>query len=535
MNSPKIKKRYILLFLIAALFILINKPAKEYNFPMYHGKSITYILIDGFEKRTFEKLLNNNQIPNISKLKKEGIFVENGIGSFPSMTGYAFYPFLTGIDAVKSGVIGLRWLDKSRESGQFRNYVGRTNIHMNKDLDEQYPTLFELKDSFYTASVNSYMTKGVHDERKTGWAMTTSKYQDQKLVRFLKSIPYFGKNWTYSHYQHESFVAQNATEQLLKNPAVQWITFASPDAYAHINGMDEEYENIIIHIDGLIGQLLEESKKQNQERYFAVITDHGLEDVTKNICIEEEVKKDLGITLKRGDSTNLLFSDLDDDISKEDIDGYFVINGNLLSFVYLKATDKKWSKILYENDLRNYGTNSSYDLITYFAKNINVEMVMYKIDKQTIGVADKNGFATITKKNKLYKYSSVESDPFNYATEDSLLIDTFYSKNKWLELTCETNYPDAVFRSFELVNSPKSGDLVLLSAPKIDFAKDYEILVGNYKGGHGGLRSSMLNVSYILTGPEIKPKTIKTARAEDIGTTVFKYLDIDQATQGTSL
>ena len=59
-------------------------------------------------------------------------------------------------------------------------------------------------------------------------------------------------------------------------------------------------------------------------------------------------------------------------ISKEDIDGYFVINGNLLSFVYLKATDKKWSKILYENDLRNYGTNSSYDLITYFAKNINV-------------------------------------------------------------------------------------------------------------------------------------------------------------------
>jgi len=50
------------------------------------------------------------------------------------MTGYGFYPFITGVDATESGILGLRWFDRKRKEGNLRNYVGRTNIHMNSDL-----------------------------------------------------------------------------------------------------------------------------------------------------------------------------------------------------------------------------------------------------------------------------------------------------------------------------------------------------------------------------------------------------------------
>jgi hypothetical protein len=37
-----------------------------------------------------------------------------------------------------------------------------------------------------------------------------------------------------------------------------------------------------------------------------------------------------------------------------------------------------------------------------------------------------------------------------------------------------------------------TGDLVLAAAPGYDVGADYERVVGNYRGGHGGLRSEQI-------------------------------------------
>lgn len=521
------KKRKKTILGIAFLILIIffsKRPKKEkFNLPEYSGKSVTYILIDGLEKQRFLNLLQNDQLPTIKNAIHSGLYVQNGIGSFPSMTGYAFYPFLSGVDASKSGIMGLRWLDRSRKNGQFRNYVGRSNIHMNHDLDNAHPTLFQDYDKYYTASVNSYMTKGVKDEVKTGWAMTTSKYQNQSIVTFIKSIPYFGEKWTYSHFEHESLVHQKAMGQIELNPPVQWVTFASPDAYAHINGMDDNYDKIVMHIDSLIESLIQKSKSLNQHRYFAIITDHGLENLEKNIQIENDLKKDTDITLKRGDSTNLLFSNLNDNIEKDNQDGYFVINGNLLASIYLRnAADRSWKTRNHESQLMNY---KGVNLIDYFASHQDVEMVFYTIDSTTMGISNQNGRAIIKKKDSTYQYKIIDSDPFRYKETDSIInLDSFYTKEEWLHLTYQQKYPDAVYRAYEFVNNKRAGDLILCSTEGVDFAKNYEILVKNYKGGHGGLRSSMINVPYILIGPDIKTDTLNYLRSEELGQKIKSYL-----------
>lgn len=149
---------FCIVFIVWAL-LDINRP-KQGIAPL-SAKSVTIILIDGLSQDLFNEELAKGRLPHLQSLMQRSLYVENGISSFPTMTGYAFYPFLTGTDACESGIYGLRWFDKEREKGQLRNYVGRTNVQMNYDVKANPQNLFELAGTSYTCSINSYMNRPV--------------------------------------------------------------------------------------------------------------------------------------------------------------------------------------------------------------------------------------------------------------------------------------------------------------------------------------------------------------------------------------
>ena len=60
---------------------------------------MTVFLIDGLRQEVFAEELAAGRLPNLEQAIASGGFVENGITAFPSMTGYAYYPFVTGHDA----------------------------------------------------------------------------------------------------------------------------------------------------------------------------------------------------------------------------------------------------------------------------------------------------------------------------------------------------------------------------------------------------------------------------------------------------
>ncbi len=63
----------------------------------------------------------------------------------------------------------------------------------------------------------------------------------------------------------------------------------------------------------------------------------------------------------------------------------------------------------------------------------------------------------------------------------------------------------------------------MTAAPGYDLAADYELIVGNYRGGHGGLRADQLRVPYVLSGPGVPTgQRLATARAEDVGATLMR-------------
>lgn len=525
---------FVVAALLLAVYLLNRKTSYEGSHPSTEGHTVSIIMVDGLSQDVFQKALKDNHLPHLQSLMARSSYIENGIGSFPSMTGYAFYPFITGVDATKSGILGLRWFDRSIDVGNLRNYVGRSNVYMNQDVTDSIKTIFELSGNEYTSSINSYMNKGVADARMTGWTHTTAKFEGKSIFGPMRAIPVVGDQLAKDHFQHETEVMQMAEKQLAQNPKVQWITLPSPDASHHVFGMTPTYDRLLRHIDSLIGQFVQtiDSLGQSDTRLIAIVTDHGISDVHQNLHMEPLAKEKIGLDLIRGNAVNyrsmVLDTPLEDFVDK---DGYWVINGNLAAYLYMRnpslSGSESWRNNLSYSELTDYTKDGkSINIPESFAALEGIELVIYRRDSSTIHIQNKDGYATIRKDSIGYNYQVVSADPLLY--EKHGLIDTSLTKEEWINRTIEAKFPDAVYRLYSLMEAPNIGDLVLTSEEGYDLAKDYEVIVNDYKGGHGGLRADQLRVPYILHVPNQEGQKIDHMRSEEVGQIIVDWLGFEQ-------
>ena len=516
--------------IVVIVWALLDVSRPKQGIEPLSTKSVTIILIDGLSQDLFNEELAKGRLPHLQSLMQRSLYVENGISSFPTMTGYAFYPFLTGTDACESGIYGLRWFDKEREKGQLRNYVGRTNVQMNYDVKASPQNLFELAGTSYTCSINSYMNRGVKESVKTGFAHTTAKYEGKIWLSNLASLPWIGKKVIKNHFLHETAVADLAMTQLESNPKVQWITFASPDAYNHVNGTDSIYHHLLRHIDIEIGRILSKCRDLGHEqRAIAVVSDHGIQDVHTNLDVCKTLKQKTGLSIERGKSAVLYSTDLTTPSSKlSTLDAYFVINGNLSAYIYvLDAAKKKLGKQSLERLRIKNGTtiNLPRELIT--TEGIELCLMMDEVNGDMY-ILSKKGRAAITKMGNKYAYRIVKGiDPLgydNHSEVNKMINNGFFTSEEWLKATLFSEYPDAIYRFYELVSKNKSGDLVITAAAGYDLASNYEAVVSNYKGGHGSADRKVISVPYIYYQPHQKERVEKYMRAEDLGKLIRNYL-----------
>jgi len=167
-------------------FQSVQAPTEE---PPTHDRYLTIFLIDGLAQDVFTRELGEGKLPNIGAAIDGGAYVERGITSFPSVSGYAYYPFLTGMSSPASGVFGLRWFDRSLTEGNFRNYVGRTNHHMDADLSPGVETLFEGVRGDRTSTFNSIVKRGATRSTTLGLDFLLSKYRSESTpVQLLNGV-----------------------------------------------------------------------------------------------------------------------------------------------------------------------------------------------------------------------------------------------------------------------------------------------------------------------------------------------------------
>lgn len=422
------------------------------------------LLTDGARPDVYKQLLDEGRLPNIKRyLTDKGSFL-TAVTSFPSTTGPAHLPFLTGCHAGTCNMPGIRWFDRARYAKgglplrSFRSYVGPESFLMNYDLRPGIKTFFDLIPN--SANVLGVFNRGV-----------SSKGNKSKISRL----------W-YSYYAHLTdrwnYLDQVAGDKLCKvvkeeNPEFVFALLPAVDEFSHISSPHHEathkaYEQV----DAIIGRLARvlEQKGILEETLIAIVSDHGLSETRTHFEINDFLEAE-GIKtfyypyiLKRG------FTAVN------------MVSGNGMSNLYFKS-EKGWKAPMFDEELWAKFPR----VMEGFLERPEIDIMITKNISGAIVIRSKRGQATLNLQGEgRLQYRLVSQDPFGFPPLPALM-----TEQESLDKTFHSNYPDVLFQLIQFFRSERAGDLILSAAKGCDLRQRFEI--HEHKASHGSLcREHML-------------------------------------------
>jgi hypothetical protein len=504
---------------------------------------LTVLLIDGLHAGIHAEEMAAGRLPELRRLAAQGVTIRRGIGAFPSMTGVAYYPFLTGDDAARSGIAGLRWFDRARARGLFRNYVGRSHSLLNADLRTDVPTLFERFGDRHSFAINSLLDRGAKRAVTLGVSFTAAKYRDR--ARWLRPFAWLqdrlpGPNPIPDLETLDQRVVDRAIADLERRPKVQWVSLTTPDSLAHLTDDEGAYRETLRHVDAQIGRYRAASERLGLERdrIYAVVSDHGVTWVRRNVDLCRALEAQ-GVPCWRGKAAQMLSARLNSRTRDfERFGAVLAVNGNTLNHLYFRDPAagigaEAWRAVPATARLRTYpaprAAAGQVDLPRFLAGLEPVEFAIVR-GPSTVEIHARDGVGRILRAgDEAFAYAFEGRDPLGYADDPRvapLLDGRAHAAAEWLAATAHTDFPYAPVRVARLMARPQAGDVVVTARAGFDLAADYEPVVKNYRGGHGGLRADQLAVPLILAGPGVaRGAELEAATAEDVGATLLRLLD----------
>jgi len=128
----------------------------------------TVILLDGARPDIFDALAQAGDLPNVSRYVLEPGGRVDATTVFPSTTGVAYLPFLTGRFPGPCDVPGIRWMDPARYRGRWirdrrhvRTYAGVQSGLLNTDVSPSVTSIFDIEQD--SIALCSPFTRGLSD------------------------------------------------------------------------------------------------------------------------------------------------------------------------------------------------------------------------------------------------------------------------------------------------------------------------------------------------------------------------------------
>lgn len=447
------------------------------------------ILADGARADRMEEELRLGNLPNISRHLVEAGSSVPAVTSFPSTTGPAYLPFLTGCFPGTCNVPGIRWFDKAKYDGnysfdRYRSYVGLESFCMASDMRPHIKTIFELVPDSY--SIFNPIARGALGKRNF-----------TRISRIW--------HWYYAHLTDRwSFTDESALTKLKSvielKPKFVFTVFPGIDEYSHL--AHPEHEKVLERykwLDGAIGDIVKLLKSRGEwdETALFLVSDHGLSATHTHFCVNELLERHKLppfyyplIFHKRGKlSANM-------------------VSGNGMAHVYFKNSDG-WSRHTAREELEHLAPGLLDDMIAEEA----IDIVASRNAEGGADILSKNGAAKVRLDGAKLHYEIVGSDPFGFAGFPGVA-----DARESLEWTFDTDYPNAPFEIAHLLISPRAGDVIISAKPGFDLRDKYEN--PEHHGSHGSLHKSHMRVPLISNARfESRP-----ARTADVFPTVFKLL-----------
>ncbi|MBT8230466.1 MAG: alkaline phosphatase family protein, partial [Bacteroidia bacterium] len=367
-----------------------------------------FYLIDGARPDILSRLIDEGHLPNIQKhMIEEGSFVK-GTTCFPSTTGPAYLPFLTGKFPGDHDITGIRWFDKEQyfkgrwNRNSMRSYCGYEAKYFNDDMNPDYPSLFER----YSESYNIYnmVTKGVPE--------------DHDLTKEGKSKLYFDAHFKHIHHLVDEKGHAKLMSAAEKDFTFIFAVFPSIDWDSHTYHFEDE-KTIEAYklVDRSLGEFIQKLKVENKydETLIVMASDHGLTSTHTHL--------DLGKFFRKNGYRVLEYPTIASIFPKVAV----FISGN--SFATLTFLDRK--ELYNSEELMN----KHGQVINKLLRDPAIDFIVMRKDDQCISVINEDGEAHILLENGKMKYVPVSANPFKL--EDS---NNFMDEAEAFDFTFNSDY-----------------------------------------------------------------------------------------------
>ena len=452
-----------------------------------------FFLLDGARVDIFEELLARGDLPNLQRYLIEPGSYRPATTVFPSVTGVAYIPYLTGLFPGRANIPGYRWFDRERYQRRplsvmrFRNYHGLGSYLMDRDLSKSATTLFELLKP--SSNIFSGISRGTGIRRNAAY-----------FRRVPATLKFFRTgDWDHIDEAGERFLLRAAAR---KREIFTFHTTYSIDEYSHHHGpFSPRARQRYLEFDKVLGRLGERLRKTGQlESSLLVLgTDHGHTEVKAHFDLE-------GFIERLGYKTLYYPKQMKRWLGA---DAAVMVAGNGVGHIYLKGPAKWAARHGAEVHLEKHPT-----LVDDLLANDAVDHVIYRAQGAEVRVRSRRGAAAITLDDGYVNYRVTGGDPFGYGALPERM-----SRTEILERTADSDYPDAPLQVAQLFDSPRAGDFVVSATPGFDLrAGDKE--KREYRSCHGSLHREHMRVPFALNAPTISRPT----RSVDAFPTILELL-----------
>jgi hypothetical protein len=471
-------------------------------------KRCIILLADGARSDVFRELCEAGELPFCDRLFRKTGTLGEAISVFPSTTGPAYLPFLTGCYPGTCNVPGIRWFDKKAYGKgrprfhRYRSYVGFESFLMNYDLTLRAPTLFQHFN--HPINIFSAINKG-----------TPFKANKSKHSRIWY--------WYYGHLTDRWSVVDDAAASKLiqaldEDPDFAFVVFPGIDEYSHLSHPRHE-KTIAAYLafDRALGRISQklEQKGWADETLIMVVSDHGLTATHQHFGVASFLEE-------RGVKTFYYPK-----IFKWNFDAASMVSGNGMLHLYFREKN-------HLNGSNGWSGRTSFEVLEQERKDLLAELLAQEAidilagqsEDGSIVVVSKRGRARILSVGDQIHYSVQGSDPFGYPS-----LPLQMSDRQSLQLTAPTEYPDALVQLCQIFRSPRTGDWVISAQKGWDLRRRFEH--PEHHSSHGALIREHMAIPFLCNAP--LPNA--PVRSCDIFPTVLKLTgkEIPEGIDGVSL
>ena len=432
-----------------------------------------FLLLDGARADVFHDLLARGDLPNVARTLAEPGGATTATTVFPSVTGVAYAPYITGCFPQRTNLTGVRWLDRELYArrkvsmSRFRNYAGPGHFMMDRDMSRDVSTLFEL----LRPSQNIFGTIS----RGTG------KLRNAYLVRRVPMVLNFVMtgDWTPIDQRTGALLLRQSMRK--RTNRFTFHTTLQVDEHSHMDGpfsprVREGYRAF----DRTVGQLSARLRARGhlERTLIAMGADHGHSPVANHFDLEGFFERRGLRTLYYGKQVKRWFG----------CDAAVMVGGNAIAHVYLRGAGWTSDETGAERLAKHPG------LVDDLLAEPGVDILAWNGVNGTVHVRSRRGAAEVRLDGDHVTWQPHGGDPFGYGE-----LPTRMTRHEAIQLTQHTTYPDGIVQVAQIFGASRSGDLIVTSTPTWDLRArgDHHL----HRSGHGSLHRDHMAVPFAINHP----------------------------------